>query len=1541
MKKRSVFVLVFLFVFSVVGNNTLRANCCGNYSPGGGGGISNPVGDPVVPYTGNEFRDIQDLRIWGGVGKPLVWSRHAGSREVPNSNLFGLGHYWRHSYQWDLAMDGVDSQHRAKMTLITPTGSQWFFTQDSLGVWKSTFSCPGKLFAEGNGFIYQDQDGSVYHFSGYGSGAGAYYLLSDFTDNQNNLFTLQYNSLGQVTRVSEPGGRYLTINYTTVAANQPKFRTLAKVYSAPAPGQWMQLSITNQKYKEHNIVVESADESYGSIAEVQVFERKTGAQLSGKIISSGPKSSATNAFDGNPSTFYQSPMPSGSFVGLQFKKDKQVGQVNILAAAGSESAMVPKGWHLKPLVVKTSRKKPISMSVISSVTTSDGRTVTYQYTPFKRGGLPFTYPTLTAALYGDGTEGTYSYGQDFESMRPLVREFNDVRCTTSQQHSKSVYQNSSTGSVLGFLVKQINPATGGKILSLTNKPGLHHEPQATFANGWRMIERDYTNGVIAWEKGNSGKIHTHYSYDANGFISATKKHHKETTTYVNNAYGSVTQITYPDGSQNSFTYNDFNSPTSHTDAKGNTTSYNRDQNNHITSIGYPDGSSEGFSYNGFGQVVSHSLRNGGSESFSYDNTGLLQKKTDALGNTTSYGYDSAGRMASVTDALGNTTSIQYNDLGLVTLITNPDGSTHSKSYNASGDLISETSEAGGVSSYSYDPTFHLLLSSTDPLGNTTQYGYLPDSSENKPLWVSLPSGKGKIMTYDRDWKLISEQVGTGSEASTTSYSYDRVNNPVKITDGNGNVTTLHYDKRHRKISSTDAMGHITRWSYDAAGDVTSVTAPDGGVTSNSYDKMHRLVETTDAMGNLTQMKYDSAGNMVAMSDPKGNTYKYRYDVLNRRIEMIYPDNTKEKWGYDQVGNMVTYVTRAGQIRTGVFDSRHREIQTTWSDNTPAITRSYDVGGRLLSQGNSASVSTYTYDAASHLLSETQTAAGQPSRTVSYSYDADGNKVTLGYPSGSTMSYGYTSRNQVGSISADGPPPVGIFTYDGAGHRISKRLENGSTTLYSYNAAGQLTGIGNTIAGYSYTLDASGRKLSRSETTPASSQSDQYNYDARGQLLGVTYGTGRKVQYNYDASGNRTSVNDRGTNTLYTANGLNEYTQVGSMLISYDKNGNLTSASTGSYNYDAQNRLTRAQSSSGLVKMQYDARNRVVSRSISGVTTYFVYDDWNLIGEYDASGNELARYVQGPSTDELLARITPAGTTYYHQDGNQNVVALSDAQGHLVESYSYDVYGAPTIKDALGGTISTSSVGNRFLFTGREYVSQMGLYDYRNRVYSAVLGRFLQTDPIRFQAGDANIYRYCGNDPVNGRDPSGLSPSPTFQQVVSGQFFNYSFNLSSNQTTYQISSNGSVNVSIGLEGDPDAGAGDSFDFYVRTTTYSQTENNVDTNTLYGNTSTGTPLSWAGNGKSAPGIAAVDTNIIPYGSIIKTANGSRYIAADTGGDVNNQTANKNGASAVIDFFNNGNGDVPADSNVVVTIAPYTGRIPYINLSLSQKAKYFTTH
>src|SRR5205085_30019 len=68
--------------------------------------------------------------------------------------------------------------------------------------------------------------------------------------------------------------------------------------------------------------------------------------------------------------------------------------------------------------------------------------------------------------------------------------------------------------------------------------------------------------------------------------------------------------------------------------------------------------------------------------------------------------------------------------------------------------------------------------------------------------------------------------------------------------------------------------------------------------------------------------------------------------------------------------------------------------------------------------------------------------------------------------------------------------------------------------------------------------------------------------------------------------------------------------------------------------------------------------------------------------------------------------------------------------------------------------SGTAIGNRFMFQGREWYPEIGLYNFRNRFYDPTFGRFIQPDPLGFGGGDVNLFRYCGGDPVNNSDPSG-------------------------------------------------------------------------------------------------------------------------------------------------------------------------------------------
>ena len=125
-------------------------------------------------------------------------------------------------------------------------------------------------------------------------------------------------------------------------------------------------------------------------------------------------------------------------------------------------------------------------------------------------------------------------------------------------------------------------------------------------------------------------------------------------------------------------------------------------------------------------------------------------------------------------------------------------------------------------------------------------------------------------------------------------------------------------------------------------------------------------------------------------------------------------------------------------------------------------------------------------------------------------------------------------------------------------------------------------------------------------------------------------------------------------------------------------------------------------------------------------------------------------------DEIVASEAGGVWSYHQYDGQGNCILLTDTNGGIREQYDYDAFGMPYVYNGAGARVGGSAQwGNRFLFTGREWLKDLKVYDYRNRMYQPELGRFLQPDPKEFGAGDYNLYRYCHNDPVNRIDPTGL------------------------------------------------------------------------------------------------------------------------------------------------------------------------------------------
>jgi len=164
-----------------------------------------------------------------------------------------------------------------------------------------------------------------------------------------------------------------------------------------------------------------------------------------------------------------------------------------------------------------------------------------------------------------------------------------------------------------------------------------------------------------------------------------------------------------------------------------------------------------------------------------------------------------------------------------------------------------------------------------------------------------------------------------------------------------------------------------------------------------------------------------------------------------------------------------------------------------------------------------------------------------------------------------------------------------------------------------------------------------------------------------------------------------------------------------------------------------------------------------------MTTNYYYDGGRVIEECDGLDNDtlLATYVHGNGIDELLQAEYPidsdqhpiSGTYYFHENTLGSIYAVTDNNGVVVERYEYSIYGKVSFFDGPGTPISDSAIGNCYLFTGREYDPETGLFYYRARYYSPVLGRFINRDPME-DDNLSNLYAYVENDPINSYDPFG-------------------------------------------------------------------------------------------------------------------------------------------------------------------------------------------
>jgi YD repeat-containing protein len=233
--------------------------------------------------------------------------------------------------------------------------------------------------------------------------------------------------------------------------------------------------------------------------------------------------------------------------------------------------------------------------------------------------------------------------------------------------------------------------------------------------------------------------------------------------------------------------------------------------------------------------------------------------------------------------------------------------------------------------------------------------------------------------------------------------------------------------------------------------------------------------------------------------------------------------------------------------------------------------------------------------------------GGAARTLSYAYDADGDRVRITHPDGHYFRTSFDGLDRPVYVWEDGALYATIGHYYANHGALVGLVRPGAYSWRVFDGVGRLSSVSDDLAG------------------SAADRSTLHSYNPAGQLVSLTRNNDAYAWGGHYAA-----------SRAYATNGLNQYTAAGGASFAYDANGNLASDGANAFTYDVENRLVGA-SGAHHASLAYDPLGRLwqVTDTGTGAVTRFLYDGDALVAEYDGSGAMLRRHVHGAGTDQPL------------------------------------------------------------------------------------------------------------------------------------------------------------------------------------------------------------------------------------------------------------------------------------------------------------------
>jgi RHS repeat-associated protein len=785
------------------------------------------------------------------------------------------------------------------------------------------------------------------------------------------------------------------------------------------------------------------------------------------------------------------------------------------------------------------------------------------------------------------------------------------------------------------------------------------------------------------------------------------------------------RVVNPDGSSTSATYDSrWGTPLVTTDEAGVQTRYEYDGAGNLIklteSLGTADERMSVMTYDSIGQML----------------TATRKGKNGNPDATVTYTYDGFGNRNSMTDAEGNRYEMTHDAMGNILTLKTPKAQTYTYVVNKRGWTTRRTDPIGGVTQFEYDGTGN-LLKETDERGKSFQYRY---NNQGRQTQAIDAYSKAFVTSYTRFGQVERETDEEGRAVAL--YNYNPQNYLQSYQDGKGNTTTLDYqngasqqaspigpaviryptyeermayDNRFRLTQQSlvfDGDGITTSYSYDAKGNTISETDPNGKTTFFEYDSLNRPTKITNRVSAEIQMTYDERGNMTSLTDGKGNIHRLEYDRANRLTKEMLPLGQARTYTYDANSNIRRVTEANGQATEYEYDAKDR-ISTLKlfpagvATANLIYTLGYDATDNLTSWSDGTHAGAFTYDDNGRKLSETVSYGNGVSLTYRYTYFANGFKKTMTYPGGSgvdgpVVTFGYDAHDEVNAIQLPGEGNIAVNSFKWTAP-TGMTLPGGASQEMTRDGLLMLTSLKAKNTSSTVVADLVNRYNKLQDVTQRTLDGDvkNFSYDDERRITTVTGPTPENSTY--DKADNRLTSALSGV-WEYDAN--NRLTRRGNLQYDYDGAGNLIkkvdATNSGApvvtlYRFDAMNRLLQVEDATGqpgsttignnnlglngsvIARYAYDIQNRRLWKDVGGGKTLFLHADEGLIAQADAGGTLQKTFGWKPDgvfghEPQWIRDHGLSQTAYFVNDHIGAPIRLMNSRGEIVWRGDYTSLG---------------------------------------------------------------------------------------------------------------------------------------------------------------------------------------------------------------------------------------------------------------------------